>query len=123
MPTGLLTYSFYLVAWDFESKRIVLGGDGKDKFGHAMLFDTGSSVGEMSGHSKAINACSLRPMRPFRAVTASDDMTVNFYNGVPYKFAKSIKDHTRFVYDVRFSPDGKHFASTGADGKVSDARL
>lgn len=62
-------------------------------------------------------------MRPFRAVTASDDMTVNLYNGVPYKFAKSIKDHTRFVYDVRYSPDGKFFASTGADGKVRHRML
>lgn len=57
-------------------------------------------------------------MRPFRAVTASDDMTVNLHNGVPFKFARSIKDHTRFVYDVRYSPDGQVFASTGADGKI-----
>ncbi|KAI9021940.1 WD40-repeat-containing domain protein [Hyaloraphidium curvatum] len=106
------------IAWDFESKRIVVAGDGKERFGHALLVDTGSSVGEISGHSKAINACALRPMRPFRAVTASDDMTVNVYNGVPYRFAKSLKDHTRFVYDVRFSPDGKFFVTTGADGKI-----
>ena len=82
------------------------------------MFDTGSSVGEISGHNKVINACSIRQQRPFRAVTCSDDFTVNFYHGAPYKFNLSISDHTRFVNDVKFSPDGKFFISVGADRKV-----
>jgi WD40 repeat protein len=63
-----------------------------------------------------------------RAVTASDDQTVNFYHGVPFKFAKSISDHTRFVplcfnlsrfvQCTRFSPSGDHFVTTGSDGAV-----
>lgn len=104
--------------WDSESKRIICGGDGKELFGHVFLFDSGNSVGEISGHSKAINAVSLRPKRPFRAVTCSDDMTVNFYQGPPYKFVKSINDHTRFVQAVRYAPSGSHFVSAGSDGKV-----
>jgi len=104
--------------WDHESKRIIAVGDGKDKFGHAFLFDTASSVGEISGHSKVINSVSIRQGRPFKAVTCSDDQTVNFYNGVPYKFAKSINDHTRFVQCVRFSPSGDQFVSAGMDGKI-----
>lgn len=106
------------LAWDFESKRIVAVGEGKDKFGAAFLFDSGSSVGEILGHSKVINACSIRPSRPFRAVTASDDSTVNFYHGAPYKFNHSLNDHSRFVQDVRYSPNGDHFVSAGMDGKV-----
>ena len=43
------------LAWDFESKRVIAVGDGKDKFGHAFLFDSASSCGEVSGHSKCIN--------------------------------------------------------------------
>ena len=46
-------------------------------------------------------------------------MTVAFYNGVPFKYAKTIRDHTRFVHAVEFSPNGDHFVSVGADGKVS----
>jgi WD40 repeat protein len=106
------------IAWDNESKRLIAVGEGKDKFGHAFLFDTASSVGEVSGHSKAINSVSIRPCRPFRAVTGSDDMSVNFYHAVPYKFNKSIKDHTRFVQSVKYSPDGNVFVSAGSDGKI-----
>jgi hypothetical protein len=35
------------LAWDSESKRIVVGGDGRDRFAHAFMFDSGSSVGEL----------------------------------------------------------------------------
>ncbi|KAI8923046.1 quinon protein alcohol dehydrogenase-like superfamily [Entophlyctis helioformis] len=104
--------------WDFESKRIIAVGEGKDRFGHAFLFDTASSVGEISGHSKVINSVSIRPGRPLRAVTGSDDMTVNFYHGVPFKFNKSLTNHSRFVQCVRYSPNGDFFVSTGSDGKV-----
>jgi WD40 repeat protein len=80
--------------------------------------DTLSSVGEITGHSKAINSVSIRQERPFRAVTASDDMTVVFYNGVPFKYVKNIRDHTRFVHSAQFSPNGELFATAGADGKI-----
>lgn len=97
-------------------------GEGKERFGHAFAFDTLSSVGEITGHSKVINSVSIRQQRPFRAVTASDDMTVAFYNGVPFKYQKTIRDHTRFVHAVQFSPSGDFFVSAGADGKVSCVR-
>ncbi|KZT03823.1 WD40 repeat-like protein [Laetiporus sulphureus 93-53] len=104
--------------WDGESKRIIAVGNGRDKFGHAFMMDTGSSTGEIIGHSKVINAVSIRPQRPFRAVTASDDATIAFHQGPPYKYEKSIKTHTKFVQDVRYSPSGDHFASVGSDGKI-----
>ncbi|KNE59196.1 hypothetical protein AMAG_03519 [Allomyces macrogynus ATCC 38327] len=106
------------LAWDSDSKRIIAVGEGRDKFGHAFLFDTGSSVGEIIGHSKVANAVSIRPNRPFRAVTCSDDMTVNFYHGTPYKFTHSLSDHSRFVSTVRYSPSGAYFASGALDGKI-----
>jgi WD40 repeat protein len=88
------------------------------RFAHAFHFDTGSSIGEIIGHTKTINSVSIRPCRPLRAVTASDDFTVNLFAGIPYKFVKSIKNHSRFVQCVQYSPDGSFFASAGADGKV-----
>ncbi|KAJ1345334.1 hypothetical protein BSLG_000847 [Batrachochytrium salamandrivorans] len=84
--------------WDFESKRIIAVGEGK---------------------SRQVNVyISIRPGRPLRAVTGSDDMTVNFYHGVPFKFNKSITNHSRFVQSVRYSPNGDLFASSGSDGKI-----
>ncbi|KAG2008225.1 WD-repeat-containing protein [Coprinopsis cinerea AmutBmut pab1-1] len=106
------------LAWDGESKRIIAVGDGRDKFGHAFMMDTGSSSGEIIGHSKAVNAVSIRPQRPFKAITASDDAQINFHAGVPFKYERTIKTHTKFVQDVKFSPSGDHFLSVGSDAKI-----
>ncbi|ODN76630.1 hypothetical protein L202_05277 [Cryptococcus amylolentus CBS 6039] len=106
------------LAWDGESKRIIVGGEGKDKFGAAFLTDTGSSCGEIAGHAKPITALSVRHQRPFRAISGSDDNSLVFHNAVPFKYDKMINTHTRFVRDVAFSPDGDLFASVASDGKL-----
>ncbi|CAG8532420.1 8346_t:CDS:10, partial [Racocetra persica] len=106
------------IAWDSESKRMIAVGDGKERYGRAFLFDTGSSVGEISGHTKVINSVSIRQQRPFRAATASDDFSVVFLHGVPYKHNLTIRDHTAFVQSVKFSPDGEKLVTVGSDKKV-----
>ncbi|KAG0312127.1 hypothetical protein BGZ99_009710 [Dissophora globulifera] len=106
------------IAWDGESKRIIAVGDGRDKFGHAFLADSGSSCGEIMGHSKVINTVAIRQTRPFRAVTGGDDGALVFSNGVPFAYNKTIQDHTRFVQEVKFSTNGEMFASVGTDGKI-----
>ncbi|CAG8763804.1 10788_t:CDS:10 [Cetraspora pellucida] len=106
------------IAWDSESKRLIAVGDGKERYGRAFLFDTGSSVGEISGHTKAINSVSIRQQRPFRAATSSDDFSVVFLHGVPYKHNLTIRDHTTFVQGVKFSPDGEKLVTVGSDKKV-----
>ncbi|SPO26892.1 probable actin interacting protein 1 [Ustilago trichophora] len=106
------------LAWDGESKRIIAVGDGRERFGHAFSFDSGSSVGEVTGHSRQINAVAIRKDRPFRAVTAADDNNLVFYHGAPYKYNKTINTHSRFVQDVAYAPNGDHFVSVGSDSKV-----
>ncbi|CAG8632974.1 6591_t:CDS:10 [Acaulospora morrowiae] len=106
------------IAWDSESKRIIAVGDGKERHGHAFMFDTGSSAGEISSHFKVINSVSIRQQRPFRAATGSDDFTVVFYHGAPYKYNLTIKDHTGFVQSVKFSPDGEKLVTAGSDKKI-----
>jgi WD40 repeat protein len=106
------------LAWDGESKRIIAVGDGRERFGHAFSFDSGSSVGEVTGHSRQINAVAIRKERPFRAVTAGDDNNLVFYHGAPYKYNKTISTHTRFVQDVAYAPNGDSFVSVGSDSKV-----
>ncbi|KAH7925452.1 WD40 repeat-like protein, partial [Leucogyrophana mollusca] len=106
------------LAWDGESKRIIAVGDGREKFGHAFMMDTGTSSGEIAGHSKVINAVSVRHQRPFRAATAGDDAQIVFHQGAPYKYDKTIKTHTKFVQDVRYASSGDHFASVGSDSKI-----
>ncbi|AUB27811.1 WD-repeat protein [Cryptococcus neoformans Bt1] len=106
------------LAWDGESKRIIVGGEGKDKFGAAFFMDSGSSCGEIAGHAKPITALSIRQQRPFRAISGSDDNSLIFHTAVPFKYDKMINTHTRFVRDVAFSPDGGLFASVASDGKM-----
>ncbi|KAJ0023594.1 hypothetical protein NQD34_003493 [Periophthalmus magnuspinnatus] len=106
------------IAWTEDSKRIAVVGEGREKFAAVFLWDSGSSVGELTGHSKLINSVDVRQKRPYRIVTGSDDTTAEFFEGPPFKFKFTLKDHTQFVNSVRFSPDGAHFATAGADGQI-----
>lgn len=106
------------LAWDGDSQRIIAVGDGKEKYGHCITADSGNTVGEISGHSSQINCVSVRQQRPLRAATGSDDTSLGFYHGAPFKFNASLKKHNRFVYGVAFSPDGASLVSVGADKQI-----
>lgn len=94
-------------------------GDGKERFGHCITADSGNSVGEISGHASQINTVSIRQQRPLRAATGSDDTSLVFYHGAPFKFNTSLRgQHSRFVFGTAFAPDGSVFASVGADMKI-----
>ena len=107
------------IAWDGDSQRIIAVGDGKGRFGHAITSDSGNSVGEISGHSAAINSVSIRQQRPLRAATGSDDYSMVFLHGVPFKFATKLSGlHKNYVWGVQFSPDGNVLASVGSDRRI-----
>lgn len=106
------------IAWSADNQRMVIVGEGRERFGHVFMTETGTSVGEISGQSKPINSCDFRPARPFRIVTGSEDNTIAVFEGPPFKFKKTKQDHSRFVQAVRYSPSGHLFASAGFDGKV-----
>lgn len=107
------------IGWDGDSQRIIAVGDGRERFGHCITADSGNSVGEVSGHSKVINAVSLRQQRPLRAATVSDDGSMCFLHGAPFKFASKANDlHKGFVYGTAFSPDGSALVTVGADKRI-----
>ncbi|KAH3665844.1 hypothetical protein OGAPHI_004032 [Ogataea philodendri] len=107
------------IAWDADSSRVIAVGDGRDRYGHCFTADSGNSVGEISGHTAPVNAVAIRPCRPYRAVTVSDDAGLVFLQGPPFKFAQSVRGHhTNFVRDVKFSKDGAHAISVGADRAI-----
>lgn len=107
------------IAWDGDSQRIIAVGEGKERFGHCITADSGNSVGEIAGHSSQINCVSIRQQRPLRAVTGSDDTSLVFYHGAPFKFNTSLRgQHNRFVFGSAFAPDGSVFASVGADKRI-----
>lgn len=106
------------ISWSPDNQRMVVVGEGRERFGHVFMSETGTSVGEISGQSKPINSCDFRPTRPFRIVTGSEDNTIAVFEGPPFKFKMTKQDHSRFVQAVRYSPTGHLFASAGFDGKV-----
>lgn len=130
------------LAWTSDNQRIIVGGEGKEKyelmvlfsdfycmkrtnilvfilrFGHVFSADAGNSVGEISGMTKAINSVDFKPTRPFRAITGSEDNAVSFFEGPPFKWKTTMANHEKFVHVVRYSPDGEKFASGAADGRV-----
>lgn len=107
------------LAWDGDSQRIIAVGDGKQRYGHCITWDSGNTVGEIRGHTQQINAVSIRQQRPLRAAAAGDDKNVVFYHGAPFKFNTGIRDkHTNYIYGVGFSPDGSTLVSAGADRRI-----
>lgn len=107
------------LAWDGDSQRIIAVGDGKQRYGHCISWDSGNTVGEIYGHTQQINSVSIRQQRPLRAAAAGDDKKLVFYHGAPFKFNAGIGDkHTNYIYGVEFSPDGSTLASVGGDRKI-----
>ncbi|RUS75092.1 hypothetical protein EGW08_017146 [Elysia chlorotica] len=106
------------IDWTMDNQKLIVVGEGREKFVRAFAFDTGNSAGDMIGHHKSINSVSIKQGRPMRAVTGSEDYTTVFFEGPPFKFTKTNSEHTNFVNCVRYSPDGSIFISGGSDGKL-----
>ncbi|XP_047941503.1 actin-interacting protein 1-2 isoform X2 [Salvia hispanica] len=104
--------------WSADGERIVACGDGKGtSFVRAFVWDSGSNVGEFDGHSKRVLSCAFKPTRPFRIVSCGEDFLVNYYEGPPFKFKMSHREHSNFVNCIRFSPDGTRFITVSSDKK------
>ncbi|PWZ07478.1 Actin-interacting protein 1-2 [Zea mays] len=80
-------------------------------------WDSDSTVGEFDGHSKRVLSCDFKPTRPFHIVTCGEDFLANFYEGPPFKFKHSIRDHSNFVNCIRYAPDGSKFITVSSDKK------
>jgi len=106
------------LAWSADSQRICCVGEGREKYGHVFLADTGTSNGDITGQSRPVNSCDFKPSRPFRILTGSEDNTTAVYEGPPFKFKTTKTEHQRYVQSVRYSPDGVFWVSGGFEGKL-----
>ncbi|MCD7451753.1 Actin-interacting protein 1-2 [Datura stramonium] len=111
--------------WSPDGMRIVACGDGKGKsLVRTFMWDSGTNVGEFDGHSRRVLSCAFKPTRPFRIATCGEDFLVNFYEGPPFKFKLSHREHSNFVNCLRFSPDGSKLITVSSDKKgiIYDAK-
>lgn len=83
------------------------------------MWDTGNSLGELTGHGKRVISAAYRPARPFKLITASEDTRTVFYNGPPFVLDHSNTEHSNWVNCVRYSPDGNTIITVGSDKKVT----
>lgn len=118
LETGVFAGSISDLDWDSESKKLVVAGDGSGLLVKCITWDTGNSAGEMHGHNKKVLSVAYRPCRPFRVMSASEDMKTAFYAGPPFKLDHSMAAHTNFVNCVRYSPDGERVVSVSSDRKI-----
>ena len=108
------------IAWSDDGKRLAIAGkSGGNTHSKCILVDSGNNVGEVGGHDNTVLAIDFRKHRPFRIVTASEDRTIRFHEGPPFKFQRSFTGHTNYVTCVRYSPDGATLISTGNDIKMN----
>ncbi|KAI0152930.1 WD40 repeat-like protein [Xylariaceae sp. FL1272] len=123
LPDGPKTTGEYImsskrvndIAFTMDGQRIIAVGDGIENFGRCITVDSGNTVGEVSGHSKAINAVAMRPARPMVAATVGEDTTVSFLAGPPFRFKSKASDvHKQSVLGAAFSPDGNKLITVGA---------
>jgi len=105
------------IAWTEDSKRIAVCGDGREKYANAIMWDTGTSVGNLNSPTKSCNNISIKQTRPYRLAVASEDYYSFFFEGPPFKYSTQYDGHTNFANCVRFSPDGTKYVTGGADGK------
>jgi len=118
LETSLFAGKISDLDWDMESKKIAVSGEGSGLVVKCVTWDTGNNVGEMVGHSKRALSIACKPTRPFRIITASEDMKTCFYEGPPFKLHHSNTSHSNFVNCVRYSLDGNRAISVSSDKKI-----
>ena len=123
------------IAWDFESKRIALVGEGSQSDPNSVCtrviqWDTGVKIGDIGQHSrKKASSCAFKPNRPMRIVTGgSEDFKCCFNKGTPFQKISPSENihipkenaHQRgSVHCVRYNHDGTLVASVGTDKSVA----
>jgi WD40 repeat protein len=106
------------ITWGPESKKLCAVGAGSSNLAKVFAFDSGNNIGEVAKHSKSIISASYKPTRPYRIATGGEDLSVNFYQGPPFKFDHSHQKHERYPNRVQYAPNGEVFVSVGADSKI-----
>ena len=64
------------VCWTSDSQRFMVVGEGKKEFGRALLVDTGSQCGVITGSTRTCLSVDVKPQRPFKLCITGEDQAV-----------------------------------------------
>lgn len=135
------------IAWDSESKRIAVCGEGRGRYApsrvltrsliRAVMWDTGSDLGEFTGHSRGVNRWGLRrparqrglpPLPPVPpgelrrrhagVVLPGAALPVRPLRRAPQELRPRGAVGARRAGERSYSPDGALFASVGSDKAI-----
>ena len=73
LETAVMGGAILDIAWSPDNQRVAVVGDGREIFGKVFMWDSGNSVGEISGHAKKANSISFKSSRPYRIATGGED--------------------------------------------------
>lgn len=80
LETAIFGGAILDIAWSADNARVCAVGDGREIYGKVIMWDSGNSVGEISGHTKKANSCAFKSTRPFRICTGGEDGLVNSFS-------------------------------------------
>jgi WD40 repeat protein len=100
-----------------DGQRLAAGGEGKDMLAKAVLASSGTKIGDIFGPSKPVTTLDIKP-KPYRLVLGGENQEVYVFDGVPFKHAKTLNQHTNFVNRIIFSPSSKFFVSVSSDKSI-----
>jgi len=117
----------FSVAFSPDGSKLACGGS--DGVIHYFDVETGTLLASLHGHTKPVRSLAFTP-NGYALLSASDDQRINVHelastssslpssSSRPPSLVASYDGHSSFVLSVAASPDGRHFASGGADRKV-----
>jgi len=109
------------VCFTADMKFMAFATDARGVFAKVLKYPGCGSAGQITGHTRRVTSIDMRNSPKTAIITGGDDMTVGFFNGPPIAIAAvpiQKEDHTNFVLDVRFSPDGSKYATSSSDRRV-----
>lgn len=57
-----------------------------------ILWETNNNIGDITvGSGKTVIACDIKPTLPLRIALSGEEIQINFFEGPPFKFTKSVK--------------------------------
>lgn len=118
---GLVGDAIRDVAFTDDMKFMAFASDYRGCFSKVVKYPGCGSAGSITGHTKRVTSIDIRSGPKPAIITGGDDMISGFYLGPPVRdseMPKIKRQHTNFVLDARFSPDGSKYATTSTDRSI-----